>query len=178
MKFYFVSEAYTAYLRAFEPKIMFLTNNEKFILGIVLNIGAIKYYAPISSVKAHQLKNSSTLEKRFRYTCIPIVVENFGKEEIISLIRLDFMFPVPDDQLRELIIGDIKDYKYRMLVQKEYMCIIQNTDHILQQAQLVYLTALKPTHIFHRWCCDFKKLETKYEDWLNSFEEKIEPSPL
>jgi len=87
MEFYYVNEVYTKYLRAFEPKIMFNTQDkqEKFTTGVVLSIGAIKYYAPISSVKPYHLTNKLTLIRKFRKTCLPIIAKRFGKDEIVSL---------------------------------------------------------------------------------------------
>ncbi|MFR4520545.1 MAG: type III toxin-antitoxin system ToxN/AbiQ family toxin [Fusobacterium sp.] len=73
MKFYLVNEKYLDFLRTSESKIMNGSSKyrgDKFVLGIVLKINSINYYAPISSIKPYQLKNELTLTKECRKTCL------------------------------------------------------------------------------------------------------------
>ncbi len=168
MKFYLVNEKYLDFLRTSESKIMNGSSKyrgDKFVLGIVLKINSINYYAPISSIKPYQLKNELTLTKECRKTCFPIIADDHKIDKILSTIRLDFMFPVPITELKELDINNLEN-KIKWLIQKEYQYITSCEDEIYQKANDIYNKAVIPTHFLHNKCCDFKLLEVKHQEWI------------
>lgn len=168
MKFYLVNEEYLDFLRKSEKKIMNGSSKyegDKFVLGVVLKINSINYYAPISSIKTYQLKDDITLTKECRKTCFPIIADDHKTDKILSTIRLDFMFPVPVAELKELNINNLEN-KIKSLVQKEYQYVTSYEDEIYQKAEDVYSKAIVPTHFLHNKCCNFKLLETKYQEWI------------
>lgn len=170
MDFYFINEEYINYLKRFENKIMNGSSHykgEKFTLGVVFKINSINYYAPISSIKDYQLENKLKLNKEYRRTCYPIIGEYNKEDKILSTIRLDFMFPVPDLEAERLIINNIEPKK-RSLIRKEYKYVITHKEEILKKAEDVYNKATVPTHFLYNKCCKFKILETKYQEWIFS----------
>lgn len=168
MDFYFINEDYLNFLRQYENKIMYGSSNydgDKFTLGVIIKVNSIKYYAPVSSIKNYQLKDTLNLNKEAKKVCYPIIGEHNGKDKILSTIRLDFMFPVPNTEITKLIIKNI-DSKKRMLVKKEYEYIKEKQEEISEKANSIYNKAIKPTHFLHEKCCNFKLLEEKHQEWV------------
>lgn len=168
MKFYSVNEEYLDFLRKTENKIMNGNSKyegKKFVLGVVFKINSINYYAPVSSVKPYQLKDYITLTKEFRKTCFPIISDDHKIYKILSTVRFDFMFPVPKTEIIGIDFNSIEE-KHRTLIIKEYKYIISKEKEILEKAEDVYNKAVSLTHFLHKKCCDFKLLETKYQEWI------------
>lgn len=168
MNFYLINEEYLNFLRETDEKVMrgsSFYKEDKFTLGVVFKINSICYYAPVSSIKEYQLKDKVNLKKECKKTCFPIMGDRFGNEEILSTVRLDFMFPVPESEIQTLIINNIKNSS-RNLIRKELNYILKNELVILKKAEEIYNKAVKPTHYLHNKCCDFKKLEVKYNEWI------------
>lgn len=63
------------------------------------------------------MKDTLNLNKEAKKVCYSIIVEHNGEDKILSTIRLDFMFPVPNTKITRLIIKNINPKK-RMLVKK------------------------------------------------------------
>jgi len=65
LKFYDVDSKYTDYLRTIDRQIPYIkyTGKDKFLCGIVLNIGDIQYYAPVSSTNVIQRTNMPIYER-------------------------------------------------------------------------------------------------------------------
>lgn len=170
MKFYLINDEYLDFLRTFDSKIMNGSNNykdfSKFTVGIVFSLNNIKYYAPISSVKPTQLETPTSIKKHFKKTCLPIFVNNHGQQVIVSLIRLDFMFPVPDNEVELLVFNSIQDEKYKNFIKQEYSYILSIQDDIIRKSNYIYKSAINPSHFFNKICCNFKLLEAKYQDWI------------
>lgn len=172
MKIYDIEEKYLDFLRSVEEKIMLgkssYNNNRKFAVGVVLNIGGINYYAPLSSVKQHQLnENGDNLNKQYKQRCFPIIIKRNKQDKIVSLLRLDFMFPVPENLLKELNFNEIQDEKYRTFIRLEYQYIKRKKQEILEKALELYEKAINPQHFLHNKCCDFKLLEEKYQERIS-----------
>ena len=172
MKFYLINEGYLNFLRSAESKIMYgsssYNHSLKFTVGIIIEINNAKYYAPVSSVKPNQLESPTSLNKRARKTSIPIFVNDHGSLNIASVIRLDFMFPVPDSEIHELIFNNISDQRYKYFIQQEYQYVLSIRNDIISKAQYVYSSAIDPTHFFNKLCCNFKLLEVKHQEWIKN----------
>ena len=171
MKIYDINEEYLDFLRKVEDKIMLSKNNyksnKKFAVGIVLKIDEINYYAPLSSIKSYQLTaDELSLNKQYKQRCFPVIVRKNKKDTIVSSIRLDFMFPVPENLLQELNFDEIEDEKYRTFIRLEYQYITGKEEEILKKAEDLYEKAIIPTHFLHKKCCNFKMLEVKYQEWI------------
>lgn len=167
MQFYIPKEGYLDYLRGFESKIMQSKNqnysNEKMVFGAVLEIDGFNYYIPLSSKKNHQISDCSTnLKGIFKKISFPIRGKS---DEILALLRCDYMFPIPNS---ELILVDIDslESKYRDLVEEEYFYCKTHFEAINQKATDVYTKAKKPTHFLNQQCCNFLLLEIKHNEWI------------
>ena len=107
LDFYYIESDYLHFLRdkykgdIHVPYVDYVTN-DKFFIGIVLQIGNHKYFAPVSS------------NKRTTFSSFNI---KRGKKTISS-IRLNYMFPVVDGVYSKIDFNDIQDKQYRNLLTK------------------------------------------------------------
>ncbi|MCI7260614.1 MAG: type III toxin-antitoxin system ToxN/AbiQ family toxin [Selenomonas sp.] len=113
----------------------------------MLNINNVSYYVAVSSFKTKQEAN------------ILIYIPE-DKEKIKGSLRFNFMIPIPEKCLQRLVIKDIKDAKYRLLVNKEYNFCIANKERIEKKARKIYnmVIANKKQKLTNN-SCDFALLE-------------------
>ncbi len=114
MDFYKIDINYNNFLQQYEkkhrgfskvPNITY-KNRNKFALGIVLQVNNINYYVALSSFKKKQEAN------------ILIKIPQ-DKQTIKGSLRFNYMIPVPDECVERLCIKNIKDIKYKFLLNKE-----------------------------------------------------------
>lgn len=153
ISFYDVDEDYIKFLKQYDnkiPDIKYATNS-KFVCGIVLNIGGAQYYAPISHLTTKQQTNMQIIDK--------------GKP--ISTIRFSFMFPAPASVLKRKNFSKIAvtDPKYANLLRTEYLFCSKNKQAIYNKAQKVYAIGCNKQHKLNYACCDFKLLESVYNNY-------------
>ena len=117
------------------------------------------------AIRQIRTQGDSILTKECRKTCFPIIADDHKTDKILSTIRLDFMFPVPVTELKELNINSLEN-KIKWLIQKEYQYITSCEDEICRKANDIYNKAVIPTHFLHNKCCDFKLLEVKHQEWI------------
>jgi len=165
MDFYTVDENYISYLQNYEKKYrdgitrvpnVKYENRCKFSFGAVLTINDISYYVAVSSFKAKQEAN------------ILIQVPE-DKEKIKGSLRFNFMIPIPQNCLKRLVIRDIEDEKYRLLVNKEYRFCMRNQERIEKKARKIYemVTTNRKEKLTEN-SCDFKLLEKAYREFLEN----------
>ena len=151
--FYTVSAMYADYLRQFEPKVPQVSyqTHDKFFCGVVLRIGTIDYYAPVSHFNQPQKTNFAIWDKD-------------GKR-VLSTVRLCFMFPARPDVVQRVSVKELYQVapKYAILVDKEYRYCAKHESQLLKRAQAVYKMGCNEKHVFHSYCCDFRKLEKVYQ---------------
>ena len=127
LRFYDVDNKYIQYLKTIDSKVpnIIYSGNNKFVCGIVLKIGEINYYAPISHLAEKQRTNMLIYDK---------------KGNAISSIRFCFMIPAPIETLTVKSFEDIDktDSHYADLLKTEYAYCKENIDDILCKANSVY----------------------------------------
>lgn len=148
--FYLVDNNYIQYLKQYDrqiPDVLYINNN-KFVCGTVLNINGHDYYAPVSHFSKKQRTSFAIIQKG----------------EIISSVRLCFMFPLPKgmDVLQKLDFNLIAqtDLNYANLLRYEYSYCLRNMNQLMNQANKVYKIGTNKKHVFNYTCCDFLKLES------------------
>lgn len=160
MKFYNIKDDFITYLRQFDSKVSENKNESRPYVGVVFQIGSIKYYAPFSSPKPKHKKMKNG--KDFRKI-------NNG---IYGAINFNNMIPVLDSVLIEIDISNIPDIKYRRLLQNQYNYIKTDEKSILRTAEnlrkLIFKSEEKLSEyekIVKKRCCDLRLLEKKYKDF-------------
>lgn len=155
MNIYHISPSYLDFLREQDPCIPhthnFNYNKKKPFVGIVLDINAHKYMAPLSSPKDWMNRTN----KRFLY---PIK----QRDHLIAGIVLKYMFPVIDTVYSRV---DFKkqDTNYQSLLRLEYRIISTQKDDISKQAEALY--NLKKKNLTRIKTCNFTHLETFYQQY-------------
>lgn len=165
MDFYKINEEYNKFLQKYEkehrgitkvPNIRYINRN-KFAFGAVLIVNDIKYYVSVSSFVKKQEAN--------------ILIRVAGDEqEIKGSLRFNYMIPVPDCCIERLIIKDVEDEKYRILLNKEYKFCIDNEERIQKKANKIYeMVMLNKKQILTDNSCNFKILEAAYNEYITKF---------
>ena len=129
--------------------------------GALLNINGYDYYAPISHFSKKQR------------TSFPII----QKDQIISSVRLCFMFPVPKNtsvlsRLNFNLIANT-DLNYANLLRYEYSYCIKNMNNLMKQANKVYNIGTNINHVLNYTCCDFCKLESICDNYDPSIDYSV-----
>lgn len=152
LQFYTVDVKYADYLRNFDAKVPFIEypKHNKFFVGVVIQIGEIKYFAPVSSYK----KKSKS------------VFNIINNDKIISSVRFNFMFPVIDDTYHLIDINSEFSDKYRDFVQYEYQYCNSHRGEIRRLANTAYYKRCRAKNseekkFLDQICINFKLLEKK-----------------
>lgn len=117
----------------------------KFLCGVVLQVNDMKYYVPVTSYK--QQKPDNFLIKA-------------ANGQVVSSLRFNYMFPVPDGLVSVRIIADEPDRAYRALLSQELRYCIKNQESIQHLAERTYKRVLLGKNPgLTANSCDFKLLE-------------------
>ena len=132
MDFYRINEEYNQYPQRYEkekrgvtkvPNIRY-TDRNKFAFGAVMQVNGINYYVSVSSFDTKQEAN--------------ILIRIPGDEkEIKGSLRFNYMIPVPEECIERLVIKDVEDEKYRLLLNKEYQFCMDNAERIQKKANKI-----------------------------------------
>ena len=150
IKFYEVSATYVDYLVPYAPHLFHnkqkkQQNSRKYI-GVVLHIGDMNYFAPLSSFRDKHHKMSESLE--------------FIKIKNYSVINLNNMFPVPQGCYAYVDISKERNPKYKSLLLAEYRFIKSIQEKIRKNANTLYNLKTKGRQsALTRRCNDFLLLE-------------------
>ncbi len=124
---------------------------EKFLCGVVLQVGTCNYFVPVSSYTRQQADN---------------FLIKVSKGKVVSSLRFNYMFPIPLKLVKEKRILDEPDQLYRVLLFQELQYCIANQETIYSLANRTYRRVLQgrnPGLVFNS--CDFKLLEEKCAEY-------------
>lgn len=168
MEFYRINEEYNQFLQRYEkekrgvskvPNIRYKDRN-KFAFGAVMEVNGINYYVSVSSFSKKQEAN--------------ILIRVPGDEkEVKGSLRFNYMVPVPDECIEKLIIKDVQDEKYRMLLNKEYRFCVNNAQRIQKKANKIYeMVTENRKQILTDNSCDFRILEEGCREYIKNILKK------
>lgn len=164
MDFYRINEEYNRYLQNYEkenrgvtkvPNIRY-TDRNKFSFGAVLQVNGMNYYVSVSSFDKKQEAN--------------ILIRVSGDEkEIKGSLRFNYMIPVPEECIERLIIKEVQDEKYRLLLNKEYQFCVENAEKIQKKANKIYemVTTNRKQKLTDNSCA-FSILEQGYQEYVKN----------
>lgn len=123
----------------------------------------MNYYVSVSSFDKKQEAN--------------ILIRVPGDEkEVKGSLRFNYMVPVPDQCIEKLVIKDIKDDKYRLLLNKEYRFCINNSEKIQKKANKIYeMVTTNRKQILTDNSCAFYLLD-EYSDGGNRPNRQLVPT--
>lgn len=154
LSFYDIDKDYVRYLQEGEkkergftrvPDVEYPGKLPKFTCGVVLDIRGYKYYVPVSSYKISQPDN----------ILIDISTERYNK--VKGSLRFNYMFPVPDNCIKERIIATDPN---KRLLNLEWNFCNSNEGHIRNKARQTYSKVVNKVNInIVNNSCDFLLLE-------------------
>lgn len=165
MDFYRINEEYNKFLQKYEkknrgitkvPNIRY-TDRNKFAFGAVMQVNELNYYVSVSSFDKKQEAN--------------ILIRVPGdKVEVKGSLRFNYMVPVPDECIEKLIIKDVKDEKYRLLLNKEYQFCMNNAERIQKKANKIYeMVTANRKQILTDNSCAFHILEDGCREYIEKY---------
>ena len=165
ISFYYVDSGYVQFLKDTEVNARGFTrvpnveyaNRKKFVYGVIMKIGDINYYVPISSYKKAQEDN------------ILIKIEDHKKQVTKGSMRFNYMFPVPK---KCLVPVDFKDSQFteqeKVMLQKEYKACKKLLAQAQKRAKKTYQRVLDgDNEELIKNSCDFNLLEKAYQEYLS-----------
>lgn len=165
MDFYRINEEYIKFLQRYEkdkrgvtkvPNIRY-TDRNKFAFGAVMKVNGINYYVSVSSFDKKQEAN--------------ILIRVPGDEkEVKGSLRFNYMVPVPDECIEKLVIKDVEDEKYRLLLNKEYQFCMINAERIQKKANKIYkIVTTNRKQILIDNSCAFHILEDGCREYIEKY---------
>lgn len=152
LKFYIVKEDYIIYLSKFDKHVSWNKEQKRPYIGIVLKIENYLYFAPLYSYKVGY--------DRYKDNPSFMRVKN-KKGENVSIIRFAEMIPVPKEAI-QLLDYNIRNKKYRDLLEAERIYINNNREKIYGKANKIYRNVVEiKIPFFINISCNFKLLEQK-----------------
>ncbi|MBN2259402.1 MAG: type III toxin-antitoxin system ToxN/AbiQ family toxin [Clostridiales bacterium] len=159
LKLYYVTDRYTDYLRKFEKHVWMNSDKgqQRPYVGIVILLNGHRFYAPLTSPKPKHARWKDSL------TAIRIEYKN----ELLAILSLNNMIPVPDSEISLVDIKNCSDKNYKNLLDKEIIAIRHKQNKIIRTANNLYneisrvnndkafIQKIRPV------CFDFKILEIK-----------------
>ena len=165
MDFYRINEEYNKFLQRYEkekrgvtkvPNIRY-TDRNKFAFGAVMQVNGMNYYVSVSSFDKKQEAN--------------ILIRVPGDEkEVKGSLRFNYMVPVPDECIEKLVIKDVADEKYRLLLNKEYQFCMNNAERIQKKANKIYeMVTTNRKQILTDNSCAFHILEDGCREYIEKY---------
>ena len=165
MDFYRIDEEYNRFLQRYEkerrgvtkvPNIRY-TDRNKFAFGAVMQVNGMNYYVSVSSFDIAQEAN--------------ILIRVPGDEkEVKGSLRFNYMVPVPDECVEKLVIKDVMDEKYRLLLNKEYRFCVDNAERIQKKANKIYnMVTTNRKQILTDNSCAFHILEDGCREYIEKY---------
>ena len=117
----------------------------------------MNYYVSVSSFDKKQEAN--------------ILIRVPGDEkEVKGSLRFNYMVPVPDECIEKLVIKDVEDEKYRLLLNKEYQFCMNNAERIQKKANKIYeMVTTNRKQILTDNSCAFHILEDGYREYIEKY---------
>ena len=165
MDFYRINEEYNKFLQRYEkekrgvtkvPNIRY-TDRNKFAFGAVMQVNGMKYYVAVAFFDKKKKAN--------------ILIRVPGDEkEVKGSLRFNYMVPVPDECIEKLVIKDVEDEKYRLLLNKEYQFCMNNAERIHKKANKIYeMVTTNRKQILTDNSCAFHILEDGCREYIEKY---------
>ena len=158
-----VDNEYLSYLHNFDSRVR-LKKGRPYV-GLAVLINNKMYVVPLSSQTTLERRKKG-LKKRNPLSTTFITASG---EEISNLLHNN-MIPVPQNLTEKIIIDPLKD-TYLM---NEYRYLRKHWVEITDKSLSIYLERYNKNsdkyEFLNAICCDFKKLEEKYDEWISSKE--------
>ena len=91
------------------------------------------------------------------------------EKEIKGSLRFNYMIPVLEECIERLVIKDVEDEKYRLLLNKEYQFCMDNAERIQKKANKIYeMVITNRKQKLTDNSCSFSILEQGYQEYVEN----------
>lgn len=144
-------DKYLHYLRTFEQNV-FVAKEDKMRIGVVVPVQDTLYFIPITSKKKKQQHMKRQVDV--------FQIEN-GE---LGQLNINNMIPVSKAVIHFVKFDEVKDTKYKTLLQKQYFYLKKHEQSLLKQVKKVYdVVTSERDNDFEKQLrersCNFKRLE-------------------
>lgn len=160
MRFYHIEEGYIDFLRLYGARVPLNKMGRRPYVGVIITVGEIQYFAPLTSPKAKHLRMKNT--KDFR----KIGGGAYGA------INLNNMIPVPQCALLEIDIQSEPDRQYRNLLQNQQAAIRADESAITEAAEKLHRLIFTERELLSDYertvqdrCCNLRLLESVFTQY-------------
>ena len=182
LTFITIHQDYLKYLHSFCGEVYYKPTgyDTKPYIGILVQQNGVEYVIPLSSAKEkHKTWKNVDVDRFLIFeTCKKaesglkdIYVENPDGtfKHILSVIDLKKMIPIKAGLYSEVDLNPAESdsaatKKYKVLLNIEYSFCLKILDSVIQKASKLYDKQMKTGKIV-KFCCDFRLLEEKCEEW-------------
>ncbi|MBQ9785000.1 MAG: type III toxin-antitoxin system ToxN/AbiQ family toxin [Clostridia bacterium] len=163
--FYTVDSAYCDYLRTFDPCVPYTIAHKSTrpFIGIVLNVGDVQYYAPLTSPKPKHL----TMKNQVDFLKI-----NGG---VYGAINFNNMIPIHSNSLSLVDMtvyptDNAPDIQYKNLLANQLSWCNANRELLFKKAETLYKRYIDGTlgDTVKSRCCNFSLDEIKLREYVAS----------
>lgn len=162
LKIYRVSDHYVRFLSGLDPRVPHNKGNRRPYVGVVLLVGAYRYFVPMESPKP----NHASMKSGVHLMRIA--------DGTLGILGFNNMIPIPDAALTLLDIDREPDVKYADLLRHQVSFINKHKADVMDHAQRTYRAVVTGKNKFLvRISCDFKKLERACGHYDPSFKSNV-----
>lgn len=169
---YTISNSYINYLQQFDTKISLHNSTQGSVyVGAVLEISNdVSYFVPLTSYS-----KKKEVKMKQRNQLVLSLHELGNRDNKLGYMLFNNMIPVPKTELQLIDLSDQSIPKNRMMkLQQTYMRSILSG--IENKSAVVYRKQIDGDPYFRNWCCDFKLLEEKHNDYIDFTQNQIQVS--
>lgn len=177
--FYEIDINYLKYLNSIDSEVYYNSSylyNCKPFIGIIVGINKYNYFIPLTSAKEkHKNWKNIADEHLLIYEIVNKnkknnkgIFKEFSKTEnlqILSVIDIKKMIPVPDNSFKNIIFKNLKDDNYKNLLQKEYKFCLKVKDKIIKRVEKIYKEQ-KESKVVRNKYCNFSLCEKVMEEYI------------
>lgn len=169
---YKVSDRYLNYLQQFDSRVSSHNSAEggTYVGTILKTTDGILYFVPLSSYKPNK---EARMRNRQQITIY--LHEDGNNNNKLGYLLLNNMIPVPGTELTLVDLSDQSIPKNRMMLLQQ-IYIRRNSEKIKRKAAVVYRKQIEGNPYFRNWCCDFKLLEERHNDYIDFTQNQIQVS--
>ncbi len=158
----YVDNRYIKYLFKYDNHVMYNKGQKRPYIGVLFEIKGLKYYAPLS----HPKEKYKTMKNDVDFMRI--------KGGTLGAINFNNMIPVHQSAIIPILVSDVEDVKYKMLLINQIRFFDEHEIEILNKATKLYKSFKKGSirPCVKERCCNFVYLEKIAKKYNPNFANK------
>lgn len=135
----------------------------------VATLNATLYLKCFTTLNANRFRGDSLLSPHFTLEANILIRVPGDEKGVKGSLCFNYMIPVPNECIKKLVIKDIEDEKYRILVNKEYRFCMNHADRIQRKANKIRkMVTMNSKQVLTDNSCAFHILEAGYREYIKN----------